>query len=339
MRLGICTRYSQHEATYAAVRIADLGEQRGYDVTLYAVRPQPRPLGLSWDTRLQTPKTQLFSDWAAHCDYVIWTHVPHIEQVRWLRYRRIPSAIFVLWQELAPEDAPALKGVNKLICPSRACYDYLRTLAGNAVYAPWDPGLPCYTKCCPTDECRLLLPLWDGETRRTEMTVLKLLERSLRQDGVSATVAYNSSTVGSRASRQLRRLAREFSHLTLRRNVRYGDRPFLIQQHDLVLWPTHYENTCMLAVMARAMGTPVIGFRFRPTDEVLTDGAVAIPPQAEIEDAMGIPTIEPDYYEMDRQLQRHVQCPQRVQELQQKTHVGLQARRALFEAALSMLWR
>lgn len=339
MRLGICTRYSQHEATYAAIRLAELGEQLGHDVSMFAATTSLRPIGTDWDRRALSLKTAVFSEWVEKCDYVIWTHVPHIEQIKWLRYRKIRNAIFVLWQELSPEDAPAVRGATTLICPSRACYDYLKSSSGNAVYAPWDPGLPCYSKCDPSDGCRLLLPLWDGETRRTEMTVLQVLARALRHGGVSATVAYNASTVGSAARRQLRRLSREFPQLTLRRSVPYRERPILMQQHDLVIWPTHYESTCMLAVMARTMGTPVIGFRFRPTDEILTDGAVAVAPYAELEDAMGIPTIEPDYNAMDRQLQKYVQCPRHLHELQQQTHTGLQMRRSLFESSLAMIWR
>jgi len=343
--IGICTRYSRHEATYAAIRLANWASMRGQDVSLFTMTERPGGISPIWDKRvIVNQRDMLFADWVQTCDKVIWTTTPPVAQIEWVKQQRKLAYLLVLWHELTVDDRPAMVAATRCICPSVASADLLRNWGlRNVTAVPWDCGEPVFTKPSQyqVKTPNILLPLYDGNARRTELTAIELVGRAMyRNPDVTFTVAYNSSTIASCGSRRLRQLKRAFKgRLTLQKGIAPRDHPLLYQRHDLTLWPTHYESTCMIGLMSVTMGTPVLAFGFRPTLEVLHDmNAIIVRTNGEQTNDMGCPRVVPDYAMMDDLLNQAIADPEYLQELHKTVLRGVLERRSLFDHQLSQVF-
>ena len=344
MSVGIVTRYSRHEAAFAAIRVAEWFTRQGRDVSIFSVTDHRVSLDPRWDGQVIPYGTMLFTDWLQQLDWVVMTAVPHPEQIHWCKAHGKKTAIVVLWHELYVEDREALAHTDCLICPSRACFELLKGWGlRNLLCVPWDCGSPFFTK--PADyeigRPRLLLPIWDGNARRTEMTAIDIIGRALyRHPDVEATIAYNSSTVRSKGVRLMKEMQKWFGdRLTLTKGVHPNDRPLLYQQHDLTIWPSHWESLGLVGLTSVAMGTPVMGFNFRPTNEILTEsnGVPVRCPREETND-LGLPRVIPDYELMDELLHQAVRDTDYIRQLQVSVLDGAAERRAIFERQLGRVF-
>ncbi len=201
MELGICTRYTRHEATFAAVRLANAAVEVGVDASIFTMTDQPVAIDRRWDRTLVTARQNAFTKWVTTRQHILWTFLPTLAQVRWVKDQQKRTSALILWHELSPEDRHILSEFDYLICPNRACYDLLRMWGlRNCVCVPWDCGWPVHVKPASyqMDHPKLLLPLWDGNPRRTEMTILDIVRLVLqRHPTVTVTIACNSSTMRS----------------------------------------------------------------------------------------------------------------------------------------------
>lgn len=337
MNLGICTRYGGCEAAMLAIRVADWATEAGADVSMISITSRPRQIGSVWDQAVRSPRSGGFIRWSENLTHILWTHDPHPEQVEWVRDEGKVAMQIPLWLE-APSPV-TLSLMNYLLCPIGACHTAYGHLAAKSMHVPWDSGTPWYRK--PDDyritSPRVLLPLWDGNSRRTERTALDVVGRALcRITDVQFTVAYTPSTVTAATRRRLESLRRAFpGRFFLAKANQLTQRHLLFAQHDLTLWPTHLESTCLVGLSSLAMGTPVVGFSFCPTNEILTDdNSVAVPCRQEYL-TFGDPQISPDYEALDAALWRVLQDRDYIRQLQTTVHSGLLSRRTMFAAMLS----
>lgn len=336
MRIGICTRYTCHEATFMAVRLATLfADEAAADVSILTMSDKPSTICKRWDRAVTQVRHVPFSRWAAGLSCVVWTTIPHVEQVRWVRRQGKRTVIVVLWHEIEnSEDMHTLAAVDVLLCPHRTCYEYLRAAGlNNTVYSGWDCGQPFHTKPMPYEITTpsIFVPLWDGNARRSEMTVVQLLDSLVkRHKQLKITVACNSSTLATPASRQLSRNQR----ITVRRGVPPPTRFSLFQLHDLTLCPSHCESTCMTVIQSLELGTPVVAFGYRPMTEVLTNtNSVTIRCDEEFND-IGLPRAVPDYDAMEEGLYYLLNDLEYLRQLQGTTLLGLSQRRETFTQAV-----
>lgn len=337
--IGICTRYNRHEATYAALRLADWYESRGEEVSLFTMSETPTPVSDKWDRRVIVD--EFFSQWSPTCSTVLWTSLPHPEQVLWVKQCNSKAVALVLWHTLTREDRTALALFDRLLCPRAACHSFLRSWGiKNSVNVGWDCGYPIFRK--PDDYqiegLKVLLPLWDGNARRTEMTILDVVDRCLtRDDTCKFTIPYSSSSLNSAARRTLKQLAKKHENrVALVPSVHPDTRPLLYSSHDLTLWPSHYENTCMTAHASYEMGTPVLGFSYTPTNECLDDQiAIPVPCRGTERNDLGLPSVIPNYQMMDEMLLHAVQDVEYVRHLQQNIAQFTDEPRQQFDARLA----
>ena len=336
MRIGICTRYEQHESTYMAVRLAELfTDSMAADVSILTMSHNPGVVSKRWDRTLVQNRNVPFSKWASDRTSVLWTLIPHIEQIRWVRRQGKRTIVIVLWHEIeTSEDMHALAFVDVVLCPTRACYDWLRAAGlGNCVYCGWDCGQPLHTKPAMYEirQPSILVPLWDGNGRRREMTLVNLLDLLVqRHRDLRVTVACNSSTLASPASRKLSRNPR----INIVRGTPPAARFLLFQRHDLTLHASHFESTGMTAIQSLEMGTPVAGFVFRPMNEILsTTNALMVPCVEEFND-IGFPRAIPDYDAMEEGLYYLLNDLEYLRQLQCTTLLGLTQRRETFSKAV-----
>lgn len=336
MRIGICTRYNQHEATFMGVRLATLlADEAGADVSLLTMSERPAAISKRWDRAVVRIQQTPFTRWAVDRTCVIWTMIPHIEQVRWVRRQCKRTVVMLLWHEIeTAEDMHALASVDVVLCPTRACYDYIRSAGlGNAVYCGWDCGQPMHTKPSMYEitQPSILVPLWDGNARRGEMTLLQLLELLVsRHKTLKITVACNSSTLAGAASRKLSRIR----NVVIVRGTPPSSRFLLFQRHDLALIPSHFESTGMTAIQSLELGTPVAGFGFRPMNEILTATNSLMVPCPEEYNDVGFPRAIPDYDAMEEGLYYLLNDLEYLRQLQSTVLLGLSQRRETFSKAV-----
>ena len=341
MSIGICTRYSHHEAAFAGIRLANA--LKPYGVGMMTMTEQPVALDIEWDDKVC--RNVLFTDWIEDYDWIIWTTVPHDLQIDWVNKHGKNSAILVRWHELTYGTKNALVNAHVLMTPSAAAYNTLYD-AGlkNTFWVPWDTGHP-FTKKSPNHKPtpRLLLPIWDGNARRTNATTIEVVARVLfKCPKAELTIAYTTSTLSPVARKLLKKLAKSFPGrvdlVTAKEDI---DRALLFQTHDLTLWPTCAENLCTIGLMSLSQGTPFISFCFSPVDEVAScEGAIVVPCHSEWVDATGLGAVlaEPDYIILESVLVQLLSDPDSLQQRQQSICIKeLQKRRRYFNKQLSTL--
>ena len=337
---GIVSKYARHEATAVALQVAKFLESRGEDVSFFSPNHVCSEVDRQWDSRVIT-KTR-FTDWAREQDIVIWTDVPDVPKVAWLHKYNIGVAVLLRWTSLQPMDREALNGCDCVICPNFPTYMLMtRWAIPRALLIPWiGQGIPCHKPHDYTmDRVRLFMPLWDGNPRRTEITALDILGRTMYARGkVDATVAYSSSTLASAGKRRLRKLKQVFGdRLQLLRSVHPEDRPAVYQRHDLTIWPAHCESFGLPGLTSLTAGTPVIGFNAPPMNSVLSPAySVKVRCKTLMRNDLGVPIAVPDYDQMDDLLYNLVADSEYLRELQHNTLPEQLERQKCFDSQLGL---
>lgn len=338
MKIGICTRYTSHEAAFAALRLADAAEEMGLDVEILTMTEEPAKLCPKWDARVLRTLFVPFSRWSSYCDHVIWTTIPHPQQIEWVKKAGIHTSIFVLWCEIERFHGRSMALADTLLCPSNACYSLLHTNGfKNAKYIPWDCGTPLHKKPAdhkPTNP-KVLLPLWDGNPRKCELTVASLVDQCLWQNkDAEFTLVCNSSTLNPQAMKSFKLLQKQYARVTIVKKLPPQMRFKYFQSHDLTLCPFHYDNFGMTALQSIEMGTPVVGFGISPCTEFLhLSNSVLVPCQIEFND-MRVPKVIPDYLMLEHALVKLLADPARIKLLQQTTSKNIMFRRGAFDKVL-----
>lgn len=297
-----------------------------------------------WDAVARRAQQSTFTSWAAEQDLVLWTHCPHIEQLRWCNQQNIRTVIFCLWHELEIEQQATYREATFTLSPSceAARLLQIRWRVARSIGVPWELGLPLVRKDPRprNGPRRLLLPLFDGIARRVEMTTLDVLDRVLATySDTTITVACSSSTLGYHAYHRLRQLACKYrSRVYVQRGVLPCRRPVLFQEHDLTVWPTHAENSGHWGLMSLSQGTPLACFQFSPLGEFVHEENAILHRCCEDRGVLGVPVCQPDYAGFDAALQASLKNPDYLRTLQQTVHVGLDQRRAAFRDTLARVF-
>jgi hypothetical protein len=339
MRLGIVTRYTAHEAAYAAITLANWGLARDLQVSIYPANQNPAMLERHWDTVVRKSRITQFSDWALSQEAILWTHCPHFEQLRWCSQQERRCVLFSLWHELDNSQRPVYQKADMVLSPSRIAARALQTRwqIGRSIPLPFSLGLPLFHKDPEDGPIRLLLPIFDGAARRMEMTILAIMERVLAtMPHIELAIAYNASTLASYAYsklQQLKRVGRERFKLLPR--VAWKDRPLLFQHYDMTVWPTHAENTCIVGLMSLAMGAPLICFSVPPVDEIARAANSLLAPCGIDYGPHGAAVCRPDYAAFEEILHEGLKNRDRLHTLQQATSVGLADRQVDFTGILT----
>lgn len=344
MRIGFCTPYARCESARVAARIADWAELRGHAVSIRPTNHAPANIGLRWDKSAVLARSLRFTDWAQSQDAIVWTHKPIFEQIAWAKSNNVFTVVYALWQELNPADKAAFKEAAVVLAPSLGAAKFVaskwnihKTLA-----ALWDSGLPLTIKDprIKPNYCWVLLPLFDHEPYKTEMTAIEIAARLVNDyPDVVLTIAYNSSTMATYGQRRMRQIQRYFrDRVRLVKRVPLNRRPLLYRDHDLTLWPVHQENTGIVGIDSISMGTPVAAFHMPPLTEFLNQNNAVLAPCQGSYTQLGAPRAEPNYTIFERCVRTLIEDRRRLHELQQTVHEGLPRRRQLFQDVLTRLF-
>lgn len=338
--LGICTRYCYHEATQIALRLANWESERGRDVTLFSTTSDLHRLDPIWDDPVGETRGQRFTDWAKHCSTVLWTHVPHVEQVSWCNEHHINTVVVPVRYELEDADRPSLQQAQWVLSLSMDAARHLGTRWGlrKSLALPYDAGLP-FTRKDPrvqTSFTWVLLPLHDREPYKTENTIIDVAGRLLaaRRD-VRLTVLYTASTFSSWAKRRCSSFQDQFGD---RMKVIHGlpmeKRPLLFRDHDVTLCAAHYDNAGITPLTSICMGTPVVAFGIPPFTEYLDKHNSVLVPCCSHQARTGFPVADPDYRTYEHRVQNIVIDRSCLAGLNETVLHGLDKRRNVFNEVL-----
>lgn len=339
--LGVCTRYCHHEAPQIAMRIADWELDRGGDATLFSTTKCAPALNAIWDRDVASTNGMRFTEWAEKCSTVVWTHVPHKEQITWCNKKGINTVLYVIWHELDDTDRAAVREAKWVVSPSAGCARSMATewSAQKSLAAPFDPGLPLTRKDerLRSNYIWVLLPLFDREPFKMENTAIEVAGRLLdAREDIVLTAVYNSSTMNSRAKKRLNEFKRFFGlRMRVIRSLPLDYRPLVFQGHDVTMWPAHYDSVGITPLTSMYMGTPVVSFKFSPASEYMTKENSVPVACGEHYNRIGAPLVDPDYQCYERCLQNVVINRDYLTSLQQSVLHGLEKRRKVFDNVMA----
>jgi len=336
-KIGVCTRYSHHEATYAALRIAQWAREHGHSYSLFTPTAGKLDITPEWDADVVQGR---FTDWCAGVEHVIWTTIPHPEQVRYVRAQGSKTSVLLLLSTIQLPDLDTASLCHSVLAPTRDVFEVMFAAGLRHVrYVPWEAGHPICKKPSNhvVDPLRVLLPWWDGNVRRVDPGILPLLEKRLQQHrNLHLTVAYSSGTLPSAFSRALRRLSRWYpERLQLRKGLDLYQRLKLFRDHDLTLWCTLHESLGLVGLTSINMGTPIIGFNLRPLAEILTaDNSCSVNCIEQMNES-GAVCAAPNYAGLDDALYRMLRSPGFVRGLQTTICADARQRKEKFDHLLA----
>lgn len=349
MQLGICTRYVRHEANYAGIRLANMARQLGIDVSIYNVGTNTPDVDPQWDKRVVTSDITTYPAWARKQTHILWTHTPDMLQFEWTLMNQIKTSVMILLHRATmfgsddeiTDAVYVMAHADKLICPSDACYKSYAESFTNCWYLPLDYGNPLYTHDAdkPIDAPRILLPLWDGASRRMEMTALQLVVNTLHEfQKVTITIPYDRKVTHASVVRRLRTIQQCFpGRVTLAHSVRPSARFTYYQSHDLTLYPTQHETLALNILASLEMGTPVVAFNAMPVSEILDDdNGVCVRCFTDVHsNAYG--SVVPNYDMLQLQLFTLLRDTTTLQRKQRAAYAKACARRQLFESQCTLM--
>ena len=303
---------------------------------MFSATANASPQQSCWDRRLTFPHKTGFNTWAYGRLCIVWTAMPPLTQLRWVKELQRKTVVLPLWGELQPCDLQVLQTCDVVLCGSSALRQYLVTGgADNTRLLLWDNGQPFFTKQPPPRARRplsIILPLWGNYARRTELTAIRLLQRLLlRFPNALATVVVSSGTLGLPAHISLERLRKKSAgRLRVRRAVPPSERHRLLASHDIALCPYHSDNLNTVISGAITAGTPVACFRLAAnTDFVSEDTAVFVDCEAQLPEVQS-PVAAEAYEQLDELLYYALRDEDWLREKQRTVTYGREQRRAAF---------
>lgn len=338
MQVAISTRYCFHEATYAALRMAELAQHLGHDVRIDSVNNPPR-LNCVWDKRVSSQKYLELQAWA---NIVVWTHAPSVKEVNF--WRRGPAKLILIpmWNELRSDCRKALGKLDHVVVPHRAGLNVGDRWSKDWMAVPWDNGLPITRKdgLRVPGQVHVLVAMFDDSAAYVDLTLFDELSRLLKTfPQLHITIAYCSSRVRTLTSNRMRGLANAFKgRCSLLRGVAIRDRPLLYARHDLTMWPTPVTDIGCVGLDSLTMGTPVVAWKCPPIDEILRPDNGRLVDCEVNYSPLGIPASDCNCYRLGLALQQLLLEPAAILTLQQNTAVQLETRRKEFVRSWAKLF-
>ena len=335
-KTGIVTRWQWHEATYAAIRIADCIQQAGGDVSILPTNYVPGVLDTPWQSEIVTGCR--LTEWAADCDQVVFTHCPSLVQQKWMRSCKKRAICLPLWHELELQDLTELMQCDLVIATSDAFADWLRQVAIPSLRLSWDAGLPLTAKSSVAGPAiRVLWPLYAEAVNRVTATACEILHRAMRmQPAMTLTILMSAATLSGQARHSLRKFQRDYgaARLQLVASTTLLSRQLAYMQHDLTFWPTIAESLGLVGLTSVALGTPVVTYGVPPITELLPQSSAWHVPVKLQYSSVRAPYAVHGERAMDTLMQSLAAEPEQIWEKQRSVLHGLSERRTTFDEVL-----
>lgn len=282
MRLGIFTPYFLGEITTAAIRLAQLARQLGFDVRLLAEDLATNRVHPVWDSEVRSEPRNSYLAWAKGCSHFVWfSPSKRLQQaVRDVSPKARHWSI-LCWQRLTSREFHWLWDSEKIVATSRHAYYAARDHAVSLglptdeqrlTYCLWDSGLPLVVKNGVTEPemMRFYIPLDGAVMQDLGAEITRLLSSVLSEAPWVKLTLDCSCSPAKDLRRDLTKLQSSFPHRVqlLNRTSLVGQaRQFFI--HDWTVSLSLRYDTTSLAMRSLACGSPVLAYDVPPVSEVV----------------------------------------------------------------------
>lgn len=338
MHVGIITRYKQHEATLAAIRMAEWVRAYGADITMVTYdKPGRNPVNAYWDANIKRLPQGAFPKWSSPFTSIVWTHEPSIDEITWAHYKQVLTAIVAPWDELSSEFDQVFQLCTAIIAPSMLAGEFFLSRGfAHTLPVPWDPGLPLTQKPDeyePGKRLKVLLPLHDSQTSRVRPDTVKVLTKVLRTcTWVDLTILGTASKLRGKLRYQIRQLERAVPGRVTHVPDPGGERRWLIYaKHDLTIWLSTIETFGLPGLISLAMGTPVIGYGAPTISEILAPSRSRRMPGRVLLNAEGVPHFIPNLDRTEEHLLALLADRDEIQRMATNTNTGYRRRSESFD--------
>jgi len=335
---GISLRYHQHEASWAALQLADLARDSGIPVKLYGSGVCKREMSPYWDARVTDGQKEPFEKWLEGCTRVIWTVPPTPAELTCAKQMGVVTMLLVDWELLQQEDEPQIRDIDTLILPHR-CVAEAVCRWGSAMPAHFYPFLMPWDVLTPVTKPRekesaptIYVPLHDSQAAKSNLAVFNVIHGVLEQMPKVRAIVTGGARWSLRAVRAVRRLKRlhgDRFHFT--KQPRPAERLEILGKAHLMVWPACYENFGLVGLDAISMGVPVVAWDVPPLTEFLQNqqNALLVPCQHR-HNWLGVPCAIGDYTTFGRAVVSLLQNSQLLATMRATSRKGLQARKDQF---------
>lgn len=337
MRVGIYTHYAHCDQAYFAIRLAQLFRKRDIEFDIYS-DSYPGKLCAPYDNIVITKEVIKFTDWAKKQHAVIWTQIPRIEQLNFVKRRGIKTILAPMWQELIPPFRRTLRAADHVVSMSTDCkslFDDIYKVKTNQLI-PFDTGLAITRKERHVNprNVKILLPWFDRNARCAGGQFIAILKFIIaRMEEAHLTVAITPSHFSPVIVKCFANLSRQCNgRVTVVRSTSVDKRSDLYAAHDLTLNPAECDNYGLCALTSITVGTPVIAAAVPPQTDFLYPDNNAVLVKTKVDyDENGVAHALADYEHFGFALQELIAEPHHINQMNQKTSYNLNTRRQQFE--------
>jgi glycosyltransferase involved in cell wall biosynthesis len=336
MRIGFSLDYQQNDPTHMSIRLAQLVSDLGCDAELYS-RERAGKVHPYWDRFVSKDKRGQFEEWVASgIDVLIYTHLPHWQEVRYVRSRKVRTILLALWDMMDPNNMESLPLFHQIVCPGKSVIQLLRhqVKLDNFTLIPWDSGIPITfePRKVTSDRIGVIWPLEWQQAKRQDPQFLAVAEKLVADcPNVWLTISY-SGTIPGGLLRDIRNVVNlSNGRVELMKSISLERQELLYGHHDLTVWPSLRESVPLVGLMSLSMGTPLIAFDHPAIADVVRDAGNGVLVPCEL-DLVGIggSQVNPDYELFTKRLCELVRNVAMLDHLRQNSVNGLRERRDVF---------
>lgn len=345
MAAGIFIAYQRTDECFAAMQLARVIERLGHEVSILSP-VKPEAVDPHWDNRVLRITRCSYLDWRKELSHLFFFNVPPRSfLLNGTSSRKLPTFVVVQWDDLTDEqELETLKEVDQVICPSKACYKHLRrhrvVPQSKLTLIPWDIGIPFVRGDHEVDPQRVGV-VWnlDGSQALVQnLSFMEVVDTLTREDHIYVTIFYNNyiSSEGVASLKQLHQQAE--GRVEMYKNMPLTRQLLSIAAHDLTLWPSLTEGFGLTGLASLSVGTPCLSYDYPVNGEIVQHqvNGELVPCDLD-ENWFGVPSVEDNNEVFLEHALTLSNDPDRLGELRQNTHVGLDTRRSTFEDQVSKL--
>jgi glycosyltransferase involved in cell wall biosynthesis len=344
MSIGIYTHYSQCDQTYFAIRLANFLRDVGESFSIYS-DSAPAKLKTVYDNRIYHKEKIKYTEWAKRHDFIIWTHVPKIEQISFAKRHKVTTILVPMWQDLITPFRKSIKNADHVVALSTECRELYQSVYKfkHVNLIPFDTGLPITKKESLVNPraIKVFLPWFDRNARCTQVDFLTHIGFLLtRMEEMQLTVGISSSKFAPSVAKFFQTLGEKTKRVHLLRNVKINARPAVYGAHDLTIFPAECDNYGFCSLTSVTCGTPVLTFAVGPQTDFIYQDSNGVAVRTKVDyDENGVPHASPDYELYMAALQTLIAEPQHIEAMNRKVNYNLNTRRKSFEVGWKTLLR
>lgn len=325
--IGICSRYRRSDATHAALAIDRHMSASGRKTGFMCYDKRTGTVAPGYDNKIHQKR---FKYWLnSNLSHIFWLVSADPFYVAAASSENIINIIYISWDQLEPGDEILLSMYNVVLVPSVVQATQLRDRFGikRIAVLPFDCGYPICKKTTNIDQYRIrvFLPVYGSQLKNMELPAIILAANLVQARKNIYLTIYWSKGLSRSIVKHLYKLGKKLGdRLILKEVLNWNDYALEMNKSDLTLWLSKSDGYGLVGLTSLHMGTPVVAWDVTPINEYLSIGRNSVLVTTNIEyDYLGIPSVVPNYVELENVLTQIFDSPNTINELREHTHEKL----------------